>query len=210
MRGLAVGRRLRVGPVAPKSIVNSQLTSHICYFSCSVSFVRSLCSLGGAFEVAVNKRRHVVLVGVATGASAGAGLIDQVLQETILLRADLLEDIWKHLLHLLRLGLTHDGQEVLAHRELHLGSAEMEHRVVVFEHVHFFNVIKRLHAKLLDCCLDLLVLLDGGLSVMSGLLLNSSLSTFTTELNLSEPSCELSASLSNLVIHLILVLNNKL
>ena len=36
------------------------------------------------------------------------------------------------------------------------------------------------------------------------------LPTLSTELNLSEPSCELGASGSDLVIHRILVLNNKL
>ena len=88
---------------------------------------------------------------------------------------------------------------------LTLGSAEMDHRVVVFEHVHFFNVIKRLHAypykshtyvrnklkrrnkcqrmgngelltELLDSRFESLVLVDGGLSVMRSLLLGSSLS----------------------------------
>ena len=41
-------------------------------------------------------------------------------------------------------------------------------------------------------------------------LMTTSLLTLSTELNLSEPSCELGASGSDLVIHRILVLNNKL
>ena len=71
----------------------------------------------------------------------------------------------------------------------------MDHSVVVFEHVHFFNFIKRLHAcfhknshrkqvvslrlltELLDSGLDLLVLLDLVSGAGRHLPLNSTLST---------------------------------
>ena len=91
---------------------------------------------------------------------------------------------------------------MLSHGELHLRSAEMDHRIVVFEHVHFFNVIKRLHAylsketrfsqginaalltKLLDRGLDLLVFLDSRLSARRHLLLNAPLSTYAQKMML--------------------------
>merc|ERR1719471_1893972 len=174
MRGLVVGRRHHPDLDALVLIVSSADISHLLLLllHCWMS------SLGGAFEVTVHKRGNVVLVVGGASSGGSSALVNQFL----------------------RLGLTHDGEEVLAHRELHCGSAEMDHCVVVFEHVHFFNVIKRLHAKLLDRCLELLVLLDGCLSVMRGPLLGPPLSTFTTELDLSKPLREPGASLSNLVI----------
>jgi len=163
MRGLVARRLLRPEPVA---LVSTRWLTvlHRPHLLLSGLGVGSH-SLGGALKVAVNEGRHIVLV-LTAGTSGLTALSDQVLQESILLGSDLLENVRKHILDLLGLGLTHHGEEVLANRELHYTgrngvsatgnssvvcfltcrSAEMDHCVVVFEHVHFFNVIKRLHA----------------------------------------------------------------
>jgi len=73
-------------------------------------------SLGGV-EVAVNEGGHVVLVSVSS--LAGILFFNQVLQESILLWAHLLEDVGQHVLHILRLGLAHHGEQVFADGQLH-------------------------------------------------------------------------------------------
>lgn len=78
-------------------------------------------------------------------------------------------------------------------KRLTLWSTEMHHSVVVFEHVHFFNVIKRLHAyptkksqsvthsrrglltELFDSCFELLIFLHCSLCAVGSFLLNSPL-----------------------------------
>ena len=84
-------------------------------------------SLSSRLEVAIDKGRHIVLIGVTTGGSAGlaeTALVDDVLEEAVLLGSDLLEDIWEQLLHVLGLGLSNDGEEVLAHRVLNCDEAD--------------------------------------------------------------------------------------
>ena len=122
-------------------------------------------SFGSSLEVTVNKGRNVIVV-VATfgGLLAETTFIDDVLQESVLLWANLLENVWQHILQLLGLWGSDHREEVLSHGERNCGSAEMDNRVVVFEHVHFFNVLEWLHAELLDSGLELLVLVDDTLS----------------------------------------------
>ena len=109
MRGLAAGAG-RVG-------LSHLMISHICSLFCLAR------SLRGGVEVSIDERGHVVLVGVATLA-ASVLFFNQVLQESILLRAHLLEDVGQHILHILRLGLAHHGEKVLADRKLHCTSEE--------------------------------------------------------------------------------------
>ena len=147
-----------------------------------------------------------------------------------------------------------EHQQTRKSKRLTLWSTEMHHGVVVFEHVHFFNVIKRLHAyptknhsqsliqdegylpnfliaalSFLSSCTAAYVLWEvffWTLLWVPTYIKNSQkssrrsgqkpecrferlLRTFTTKLRLSELRCEPCASFSNLVIHLILILNDN-
>ena len=93
-------------------------------------------SLGSGLEV-VDERGHVVLVSVSSSAAFATettALINQVLQEAVLLRADLLEDVWEHILHLLRFVRSHDREQVLAHRELHCTRKKARLAITAFAH----------------------------------------------------------------------------
>ena len=68
------------------------------------------------FEVAIDKRRHVILVISAGRWFALSTLVNDVLKEAVLLRADFFQDLWQHFMHLLGLRLADDAQDVLAHR----------------------------------------------------------------------------------------------
>ena len=111
MRGL-IAKRIGSLRVAPRCFNHQPDFSHLLLLLLSISL------LGSRLEVAVHKGRHVILVGNGGAASLSkAALINDILQESILLRANLLQDVWEHILHLLRLWLSDHVQEVLLHRE---------------------------------------------------------------------------------------------
>ena len=112
MRGLCAKRESAFGVSRQEVSIINLTNSHLL-------LLLLWTSLGSWLEVAVDERRHVVFIISTSGASLASTtlFINDVLQESILLRANLLEDTWEHLLHRLRLRLSHHGQQVLAHRE---------------------------------------------------------------------------------------------
>ena len=77
----------------------------------------------------------------------------------------------------------------------------MDDGVVVSKHVHLIDVLQLLHAELLDGGLELLVFLD---SLVVDDLLDSPLSSLTSNLGVSESLLELSSGICYLLIHVCL------
>ena len=60
---------------------------------------------------------------------------------TKLLRAALFQNIWQQILELLGLRLASDAQHILAYLKSDFRPLEVNHRVVLHEHVHLINAV---------------------------------------------------------------------
>ena len=79
---------------------------------CRVCSISSL--LGSGLEVSFDKGRNIVLISDGGGLLATkTALVDDILEEAVLLGSDLLEDLGKQIFHLLDIGGSDDGEEVL-------------------------------------------------------------------------------------------------
>ena len=142
---------------------------------------------------------NIIVIVVSCFSLALNASSDLLLQELVLLWSDLLQNVRHHFLEALCLrGARHD-QKILSHGERGLWLPEVDDRVVVLEHVHFVDVLQLLHSEFLNGLLEFLVLID---FLMVHDLFCSSLTTFTTNLGLTEPGCELGSSILDFLIHI--------
>ena len=75
-----------------------------------------VCSLLLSILEGTNKLWHIIIID--TGCSSLAHVSESLLQERVLLRSNLLKDIWHHVLKVFGLRGSGNNQEVLSNREL--------------------------------------------------------------------------------------------
>merc|ERR1719266_471353 len=160
-------------------------------------FLWSLFLCASTVKGAFDEGRDIVLVVFTCFSSLGAlGLLaNEILEEAVLLRTNLSQDVWHQVLELLGFISAGNDQNALMGRELNLWSFEMNNGIVILEHVHFLNLSKRLYAEFLDGSLKLFVFL-GSFWLCLLNLLNPPLSALSAKLSVfAELCCESSTSL---------------
>ena len=63
-------------------------------------------------------------------------LLGQLAQAAEAVSPQLAQDAWQHLCQLLGLSVARDGEGVGRQRRLHFGVVEVDHRPIVFYHIH--------------------------------------------------------------------------
>ena len=93
-----------------------------------------------------DKLWHIIIIIFHRGCSA-LRVSKSLLQERVLLRSNLLKDIWHHVLKVFGLRGSGNNQEVFFNRELGLWSLKMNNGVIVLEHVNLVDILKGLHTE---------------------------------------------------------------